>query len=190
MLIHAGQLAEAVPLIDKLETDGRRLDRPWLLATGARCRSMWWAAHGELDKAMQSVTAALTEHDRLAMPFERARTLILLGQLQRRLRLKLAAAETFGEALRDFERMGAALWADKVRDEIDRTKVATPQKATLTPTEQKIAELATSGMTNRDIASTLFISLKTVEANLTQIYRKLGIRSRAQLAAKWKSGAS
>ena len=45
-------------------------------------------------------------------------------------------------------------------------------------------------MTNRDVAATLFISLKTVEANLTQIYRKLGIRSRAQLAAKLKSGES
>ncbi|WP_235892457.1 ATP-binding protein [Mycolicibacterium hodleri] len=190
VMIHAGHIAEAVPLIEKLENDGRRLDRAWLLATGARCRSMWWAAQGELDQAMRSVTTALTEHDRLAMPFERARTLILLGQLQRRLRLKHAAAETLGEALREFERMGAPLWADRVRDEIDRTKVATSQKATLTATEQKIAELATSGMTNRDIASTLFVSLKTVEANLTQIYRKLGIRSRAQLAVKLKSGAS
>ncbi|MBJ7339291.1 MAG: AAA family ATPase [Mycolicibacterium sp.] len=189
-MVTVGQIDAAEPLIAKLETDGRRLDRAWLLATGARCRSMWWAAKGELDEAMSLVKVALSEHDRLPMPFERARTLILLGQLQRRLRLKQAAADTFGEALREFERMGAPLWADKVRDELERTKVATPQKATLTPTEQRIAELATSGMTNRDIASTLFISLKTVEANLTQIYRKLGIRSRAQLAVKLKSGDS
>ena len=60
----------------------------------------------------------------------------------------------------------------------------------LTPTEQRIAELATSGMTNREVAATLFVSLKTVEANLTQIYRKLGIRSRAQLAIKLRSGQS
>lgn len=73
---------------------------------------------------------------------------------------------------------------------LGRTKVAAPQKATLTATEQSIADLATSGMTNRDIAATLFISLKTVEAHLTQIYRKLGIRSRAQLAAKLASGDS
>ncbi len=188
VMITAGRIAEAVPLIAKLETDGRRLDRAWLLATGARCRGMWWAAKGELDEAMHSVKAALAEHDRLPMPFERARTLILLGQLQRRLRLKQAAAETLGEALREFERMGAPLWSERVRHELDRTKVVTPQKATLTPTEQRITELATSGMTNRDIAATLFISLKTVEANLTQIYRKLGIRSRAQLAVKLTSG--
>jgi DNA-binding CsgD family transcriptional regulator len=187
-LISAGRLTEAEPLIEKLETDGRRLDRAWLLATGARCRGMWWAAKGDLDAAMRAVTTSMAEHDRLPMPFDRARTLLFLGQLQRRMRLKQAAAQTFGEALREFERMGALLWAEKARDELSQTKAPTPQTVALTATEQKIAELATSGMTNRDVAAALFISLKTVEANLTQIYRKLGIRSRAQLAVKLKSG--
>ena len=188
LLINAGRVDEAQRLIEKLETDGRRLDRPWLLATGARGRAMWWAAKGDLDDAMHAVTTALAEHDRLPMPFDRARTLLLSGQLQRKQRLKQAAAHSFGEALGEFERMGASLWADRARAELDRTKVAAQQTTTLTSTEQKIAELATSGMTNRDIAANLFVSLKTVEANLTQIYRKLGIRSRAQLAVKFKSG--
>ena len=61
------------------------------------------------------------------MPFERARTLLLLGQLQRRQRLKQAAADTFGEALREFERMGASLWAERARDELERTKVGSPR---------------------------------------------------------------
>jgi DNA-binding CsgD family transcriptional regulator len=175
-------------MIERLENDGRRLDRAWLLATGARGRAMWWAAKGELDEATRAAQEAMVHHDRLPMPFERARTLLVLGQLQRRQRLKQAAADTFAEALREFERIGAALWADRTRDELGRTKSAGPPKPTLTPTEQKIAELATSGMTNRDVAATLYVSLKTVEANLTQIYRKLGIRSRAQLAAKLASG--
>jgi DNA-binding CsgD family transcriptional regulator len=190
VLIGTGRIADAKPMIEMLETDGHRLDRPWLLATGARGRALWWAAKGDLDEAMRAVDVAMAQHDRIPMPFERARTLLVLGQLQRRQRLKQAAADTFGEALREFERMGASLWVDRARDELSRTKVATPQKAALTATEQKIAELATSGMTNRDVASTLFISLKTVEANLTQVYRKLGIRSRAQLAAKLTSGES
>ncbi|MDT5178953.1 MAG: hypothetical protein QOJ95_3151 [Mycobacterium sp.] len=189
-MINADQADESEPMIEKLETDGRRLDRAWLLATGARCRAMLCFARGDLDAAMAAVTAAMAEHDRLPMPMERARTMLLLGQLQRRQRTKQAAAETFAEALREFERMGASLWAERARDELSQTKVPEPQKVVLTPTEQKIAELATSGMTNRDIAATLFISLKTVEANLTQIYRKLGIRSRAQLAVKMKSGES
>ena len=179
--------SDAEPMIEKLENDGRRLDRPWLLATGARGRAMWLAAKGELDQAARALGYALAQHDRLPMPFERARTLLVLGQVQRRQRLKQAAADTFAEALREFERIGAALWADRARDELGRTKVAAPQKPTLTASEQRIAELATSGMTNRDVAATLYVSLKTVEANLTQIYRKLGIRSRAQLAADRKS---
>jgi DNA-binding NarL/FixJ family response regulator len=127
------------------------------------------------------------EHDRLPMPFERARTQLLLGALQRRQRLKQAAAQTFAEALHEFERLGVPLWAQRARDELDRTKVGPSRSSILTPTEQRIAELATDGMTNRDVAAALFISLKTVEANLTQIYRKLGIRSRAQLAQKLRT---
>jgi ATP/maltotriose-dependent transcriptional regulator MalT len=189
-MIGIGQITESEPMIEKLEANGRRLDRPWLLATGARCRAMWWSAKGDVDRAMQTVTTALAEHDRIPMPFERARTLLLLGQLQRRQRLKQAAANTFAEAHAEFERMGAPLWAARVRDELDRTKATTPQNSTLTPTEKRIADLATSGLTNREVAATLFVSLKTVEANLTQIYRKLGIRSRAQLASRLTSGDS
>jgi DNA-binding CsgD family transcriptional regulator len=71
----------------------------------------------------------------------------------------------------------------------DRTNVGLSRSSILTLTEERIAQLATSGMTNRDVAATLFISLKTVEANLTQIYRKLKIKSRAQLAQKLRSGS-
>ena len=187
-LIATGRADDAEPMIAQLENDGRRLDRPWLLATGARGRAMLLADKGGLDEAARALGDALAQHDRLPMPFERARTLLVLGQVQRRQRLKQAAADTFAEALREFERVGAALWADRARDELGRTKPAAPQKPTLTASEQRIAELATSGMTNRDVAATLYVSLKTVEANLTQIYRKLGIRSRAQLAAMLASG--
>jgi DNA-binding CsgD family transcriptional regulator len=183
-LINVGHIAASEPLIEKLEADGQRLDRPWLLAVGARCRAMWWAAKGDLDEAMRTVTRAMAEHDRLQMPFDRARTLLLLGQLQRRKRLKQAAAETFAEALREFDRMGASLWAARARNEIDRTNVDPARGSVLTPPEQRVADLVSSGMTNRDVAAELFVSQKTVEANLTQIYRKLGLRSRAQLARK------
>lgn len=183
-LVNVGQIAEAEPLIEKLEADGQRLDRPWLLATSARCRAMWWAAKGDLDEAMLTVTKAMAEHDRLEMPFERARTRLLLGQLQRRKRLRQSTAQTFGEALREFETVGAAVWAARARDEIDRTDVGPSRASVLTPTEQRVADLVTSGMSNRDVAAELFVSQKTVEANLTQIYRKLQIRSRTQLARK------
>ena len=121
-------------------------------------------------------------HARLPMPFERARTQLLLGQLQRRQRQKDASSNTFREALQAFDAMGAALWADRTRAELARAKVARRRDVVgLTPSEQRVAELAASGMTNRDVAAALFISPKTVEANLARIYRKLGIKSRAEL---------
>jgi DNA-binding NarL/FixJ family response regulator len=115
------------------------------------------------------------------MPFEQARTQLLLGQLQRRQRRKEAAAATLQTAMRTFEAIGAPLWADRARTALARTNVSPGTEVNLTPTERQVADLAASGVKNRDVAAELFISVKTVEANLTNVYRKLGIRSRAQL---------
>lgn len=187
-MVGLGRLAEAEPLIDALARDGRRLDRPWMLAVGGRCRGMWLSARGELDAALAVTHAAMAEHDRLPMPFERARTQLLLGQLQRRQRQKQSAAASMGEALRVFEELGAVLWADRARAELARTNVTRGATSGLTPSEQRIAELAASGMTNRDVAAALFISPKTVEHNLGRVYRKLGIRTRAELGRLMGNG--
>jgi DNA-binding CsgD family transcriptional regulator len=180
-MISLGRSGEAEPLIEALERNGRRLDRPWMLAIGARCRGMWLAAQGDVEGAARKAQDAMAEHDRLPMPFERARTQLLLGQLQRRQRQKERARATLREALQAFEAMGAPLWANRARAELARTKVAPTDDLALTPSERRVAELAASGMTNRDVAAALFISPKTVEANLGRIYRKLGINSRAEL---------
>jgi len=180
-MIALGHISEAGPLIEALEHNGRRLDRPWMLAVGARCRSMWLAARGDVEAATRMAQQAMVDHDRLPMPFEWARTQLLLGQLQRRQRLKEAVTVTLGEALRAFEHLGTPLWAKRARDELARTKSGPTQHLLLTPAEQRVAELAASGMTNRDVAARLFISPKTVEANLARVYRKLDIRSRAEL---------
>jgi DNA-binding CsgD family transcriptional regulator len=176
-----GRLAEAEPLIDTLERNGARLDRAWMLAVGARCRAMLLAAHGDVDAAMHAAQRAMAEHDRLPMPFDRARTQLLVGQLQRRLRQRDAAAVTLREAVEVFEGLGTPLWAERARTELGRTSVGVNRTVGLTPSELRVAELAASGMTNRDVAAELFISPKTVEANLSRIYRKLDIHSRAEL---------
>ncbi len=182
-LIHLGRLDEAEPLIERLQRNGARLDRPWNLAMGARGRAMLLAALGDLESARAAVQHAMTQHDRLAMPFERARTQLLVGQLQRRQRQKDSAAATFGEALKAFEELGTPLWAQRARAELARVNVAA-SGSELTPSEQRVAELAASGMTNRDVAAAMFISPKTVEANLSRIYHKLDIRSRAELGRR------
>jgi DNA-binding NarL/FixJ family response regulator len=180
-LIQVGRSADAEPLIGALERNGQRLGRAWMLAVGARGRSMLLADRGDLDAATAAAARAIVEQDQLPMPFVRARTLLLLGQLQRRQRRKESASASLKEALDIFERLHIPLWADRARAELVRANVAPRRSGQLTPSEQRVAELAASGMKNRDVATALFISPKTVEANLARIYRKLGIKSRAEL---------
>jgi DNA-binding CsgD family transcriptional regulator len=180
-LIQVGRRTEAETLVDTLERNGQRVSRAWMLAVGARGRSMLLAARGDVDAAAEAAGRAMAEHDRLAMPFERARTLLLLGQLRRRQRRKDPASACLHQALEIFEQLDIPLWADRARAELARANVGPRQTAQLTPSEQRVAELAASGMKNRDVATALFISPKTVEANLARIYRKLGIKSRAEL---------
>ena len=180
-MIALGRSSEAEPLIEALERNGRRLNRPWMLAIGARCRSMWLAAQGDVGAAARRAQEAMAEHDRLPMPFERARTQLLLGQLQRRQRQKELSRATLREALHAFEAMGTPLWADRARAELVRAEAVPTRDLALTASELRVAELAASGMTNKDVAAALFISPKTVEAHLARIYRKLGIKTRAEL---------
>jgi DNA-binding CsgD family transcriptional regulator len=182
-LIQLGRLDEAETLLERLERNGRRLDRPWMLAMGARGRAMLLAANGDLEAASLVAGQAMVEHDRLPMPFERARTQLLVGQLQRRQRQKSGAAATLGEALRTFENLRTPLWADRTHAELARVNVGAGQGG-LTPSEQRVAECVASGMTNRDVAAALFISPKTVESNLSRIYQKLNIRSRTELVRR------
>jgi DNA-binding CsgD family transcriptional regulator len=180
-MVAVGRLDEAEPMVAALESHGSRLDRTWMLAIGARCRAMLMAAQGDVDGAERMIGKAIAQHARLPMPFERARTLLLLGQLQRRKRQKQSAAATLGEALQIFQELGTPLWAERASAELERTNVSPMRTLELTPSERQVAELAGAGLTNRDVAGKLFVSTKTVEANLTQVYRKLGIHSRAEL---------
>ena len=124
-MVALGRLDESVPLIDALERNGARLSRSWLLAVGARCRSMWLAARDDLGAAERMAQQAMTAHQALAMPFERARTQLLLGQLQHRRGDRDTAAATLGEASRAFEQMGTPLWAKRARTEVARVKLQT-----------------------------------------------------------------
>jgi len=183
-LIALGRLHEAVPLVEALELHGRELDRPWLLACGARGRSMVQAAAGELADAEETMRRALAQHDRLTMPFERARSQLFLGQVLRRQRKKNVAATMLRESFDTFQDLGVPLWAKRVGVELERTDAPRGSHSELTPSELRVARLAATGKTNKDIATALFISPKTVEHNLSSVYRKLAVRTRAELASR------
>jgi DNA-binding CsgD family transcriptional regulator len=183
-LIGLGELDRAEALIDSFEGRARALDRSWALATGARCRGLLLAARGEFAGAEAALERALVEHERMEMPFEFGRTLFVKGLIERRMRRRARAKESFARALEIFERLPARLWAERTRQELGRTGIRRSSGNELTAGERRVAELAARGLTNREVAVTLFISPKTVEANLSRVYRKLGITSRAQLGAR------
>ena len=179
--IAAGDLDRAEVLVGRFEQRAERSRIPWSLAVSARCRGLLLAVRGDQGGAAEKLTQALAEHERSPVPFERARTLLLQGQVFRRLKQKRQAREALEEALAIFGHLGAEPWAGRAQDELQRVA---PRRAPfdLSPTELRIARLAASGLTNDAIAAEVFLTRKTVEANLARAYRKLGIRSRAQLA--------
>jgi DNA-binding CsgD family transcriptional regulator len=181
-MVNLGRLEDAEPFVVALERNGAEFDRPWMLAVGARCRAMLQAARGDLEAAEVSVARAMAAHDRLPMPFERARTALFAGQLARRRRRKQVASQTLTSAMRAFHALGTPLWEERARAELARVTVTRGRASSLTPSEASVARLAAAGRSNRDIAAALFITPKTVEHNLTRVYRKLGIRARAELA--------
>lgn len=184
-MVRQGQSSHAERLTAAIERNGARLDRPWMLAMGGRCRGMLLAASGDVAGAVAALESAMLHHDRVAMPFERARSQLILGGLRRRLRQRQIAATDLQTALLEFERLNTPLWAERARTELSR--VTAPSRVTvLTATEQRVAALAAEGLTNRGIASALAISPKTVDVHLGKIYRKLGIHSRTELA-RWLS---
>ena len=90
------------------------------------------------------------------------------------------------ERARDgFRTLGAVSWTQRAEDELARLGDRPGSAFGLTPTEQRIADLVAAGRTNREVAEILVVSIKTVEWNLTRIYEKVGVRSRAQLAARY-----
>ncbi|HZD70635.1 MAG TPA: LuxR C-terminal-related transcriptional regulator [Actinomycetes bacterium] len=186
-LIGLGELDQAEPLIEELDAQGRRLDRAWALATAARCHGLLAAARGDPSGALAHLQQAVQQHQRVARPFELARTLRAQGMVLRRDKHKAAAKAALQQALGIFERLGAPLWAKATRAELDRVglRPAVPVDVSgITAVEARVAELVAAGRTNREVADKLFMSPKTVEAHLSRIYRKLGIRSRAELAHK------
>jgi DNA-binding CsgD family transcriptional regulator len=182
-LLALGEVGRAKEVLDYLEWRGRTLPRLWIDVTLPRARALVLAAEGDVTGAL----AELDEMDLAAaeqLPFEYAWMLLVRGQLLRRAKQRRASADAFAEAGAIFDRLQAPVWLQRARTELDRVGLRQRAPDELTATEQRVAELAASGMTNREVAKAAFMSPKTVEANLARVYRKLGIHSRAELGAR------
>ena len=177
-----GRRDEARALLDDLDRLSAELERTWVQVIACRSRGLLSAALGDIEAAYEALERGLSL-DHLGQPFERARMLLVLGTVQRRDKKKRAAREALESALRTFRQLGAELWASRAQAELSRIG-GRPAASGLTPTEERVAALIASGRTYKEAADELFISPKTVQWNLSKVYRKLGIRSRAELPAR------
>jgi len=182
-LVALGDLDRAETVLLCLERSGKAAGSAWAAATGARCRGLLCSARGDLDGAVRSFEEAVVAHERLPIPFELGRTLLGKGQIHRRRNERRLAKDALGRSLTIFEELGTPLWVERAQAEMRRLGLRRGAPDELTPSEETVASLAASGLTNREIAERAFVSPKTVEANLSRVYRKLGIHSRAELGA-------
>jgi DNA-binding NarL/FixJ family response regulator len=160
--------------------------RPDVIAAADRCAALLTAASGETDRAMSQLREVVAREG-IECPFEAARSRLALGQVARRAGHKGTAAEALTAAAEIFDQLGVTLWAERARDDAARTGLQ-PTSTTLTGTERRVAELVSQGHSNHQVAAEMFISVKTVEANLTRIYRKLSVRSRTELSVRLGHG--
>ena len=188
-LIELGRRDHAVELLDWYEGNARRLERASALASCARCRGLLAAQAGSLDDAIAAYEGALVWHRQVEVPLDRGRTLLALGASQRRAKRRREARETLEEALVVFGRTGASIWAERARAELRRISGRASTSGALTPAEERVAALVAEGKTNREVASALFLSERTVEGHLSHVYGKLGVRSRTELAHALASAA-
>jgi DNA-binding CsgD family transcriptional regulator len=182
-LIARGELEQARSYLEQYEPLARHGGR-WARATTARCRGLLTAAEGNPTATLGALERSRAELEDKRYPLALARTLLALGSVHRQAKHKRHARDALDRALAIFEELGAPLWAEKARAELRRISGRRPASDELSETEERVAALATDGRSNKQIAAELYTSVRTVEAHLSHIYRKLGVRSRAELTRR------
>lgn len=184
-LVGLGDIAGAAAVVDELESLALPLGRTTALAAAARCRGLIAAANGDVDEAARAFESALELHEAWESPLERARTLLAAGSFLRRAKRRSAARESLLAAVEIFGELGATLWSARAEAELARFGGRAAASG-LTPTELRVAQLVADGRSNKEAAAELFVTVRTVESNLSRIYAKLGVRSRTELAARMR----
>lgn len=181
-LVGIGELDEAEDLGHELFFAGERAQRPSLQAVALRIQGLVEAARGNTSTAIDALGHAVDLHDKVDFPLERGRTLLALGNTLRRARARQKAEEALRQAESCFAEIGATPWRTMAAGSL-RSSSGARADSVLTPTERRVAELVATGSSNREVAATLVVSVRTVEGHLAAIYRKLEVTGRTALTA-------
>jgi DNA-binding NarL/FixJ family response regulator len=187
-----GEHAEAASVLAGARAAAHRLGTtPGVTGYLDRATAVVLSECGQADSAVVLSSAAARHFEQLHQPIEQAHALLVQGGAERRRRRYAAARMAIGSALAIFLAAEAKPWAEQTERALARTEGSAaagpglpPPELGLTSTELRIAGLVRDGASNREIASRLYLSVKTVEATLTRVYRKLGVRSRTQLSSR------
>ena len=189
--VHLGRLETAIDRLEELESRAERSTARWSRAASSRCRGLV-SGDSEFEEQFEE---ALEWHDRAPASFERARTELCFGERLRRTRRRADARAHLRSAWEGFEQLGASAWASRARAELTATGLTVRSRRMrlsdeLTPQELQVAHIVAGGATNKEAAAALFLTPKTIEFHLAKIYRKLGVRSRTQLAHRMSTSGS
>jgi DNA-binding CsgD family transcriptional regulator/energy-coupling factor transporter ATP-binding protein EcfA2 len=196
----APDLVEALSELERFEDAGevaRRLgelaaqqDHPWARATFKRCAGVLeLATGGDVEVGAASLAEAAADLEALGSRFDAARCLLALGRAQRRLKQWRGAREALERAANSFAALGGDGWVARATSELERVGGRRRAGSELTPSERQVSELAAEGLSNKQIAAALYVTVNTVEVHLARAYAKLGVRSRAQLAKRLAAGS-
>ena len=182
-LAGADRREEAEQQLDRFDAEARASGRQWARAVGTRCRALL----SDDRSFRKEFRQALREHERLASPFERARTELAFAERLAATHPDDAAVHA-GSARAVFERIGATPWLRRATElgvdwDAAAVPAVVPLRGELTARELHVATVVGQGASNREAADALFVSPKTVDFHLSNIYRKLGLRGRTELAA-------
>jgi DNA-binding NarL/FixJ family response regulator len=192
-----GEHAEAATVLAEARAAAHRLGTtPGVTGYLDRATAVVLSESGQADSAVELSAAAARHFEQLHQPIEQGHALLIQGGAERRRRRYAAARMAIGAALAIFLAAEAKPWAEQTERALARTEGSPavpgpgvpPPDLGLTSTELRIAGLVRDGASNREIASRLYLSVKTVEATLTRVYRKLGVRSRTQLSSRLLAG--
>lgn len=183
-LVQCDQQDRARMVTERLSQLAARQQHPWAGVTAARCAALLRLA-GQYDhRAADELAGAAAGYEQLGLRFERARVLLVLGHEQRRSNKRTAARDSLGRAQQAFDLLGCSGWAARAAEELGRVSGRRAAEDRLTDSELRVVGLAARGLSNKEIASRLQVTVYTVEAHLSHAYAKLGVRSRVQLAAR------